>query len=229
MTEQAVRFLARSWLHQVGGIRIEPPPLSDDALLALQNAYTATYACLLGGTGSALPPEMHVDQVETAHAILEHTDRYAVFLAILGRTFRLEGLSSHANVTFALNKALHALNVWVDVDLPRRFRLAHCVGTVIGRAVLGEELFVGHGCTIGSSTDEEYPRLGSGVSLRSGSAVLGRCMIGDNVVVSAGVTLINRSIPDNSLVLNEDGRIVVVESGYPRRFTTLVFGLPREA
>ena len=224
MDETPVDLLWRYWLHQTSFLRPEPLRRTELADDRMSDAYVRTVDCLRDGTVTALASTVDPRDPACALSIVEHTDRYASFLAILGSCFSAGGLPNHANSTFALNKALHGINVWVDVTLPRRFRLAHCVGTVIGKAQLGEYLFVGHGCTIGASTDEEYPVLGRGVSLRAHSSILGRCEIGNNVAISAGVTLINTDVPENSLVVSREGRPHIVSSNFAQRFNHKVFG-----
>ncbi len=71
-----------------------------------------------------------------------HGDRYAVFLALLAREFHREGDAGLASRTYLLNKALHGLDLFYEVELPEVFLLVHPVGTVIGRAKLGNFLCV---------------------------------------------------------------------------------------
>lgn len=220
----AVEFLRDAWRHQLGLFHPHPAtmPVELDDLVA--QGYFATLECLTGGEVLQFDDSDGVESRNTAERLFTHTDHYAVFLIELMRTLQLNGESRLARDTFALNKALHSINVWIDVEMPPHYRLAHCVGTVIGKASLGDRLFIGHGCTIGASGGGEYPTIGRGVSLRAGSSVLGQCLIGDNVVLSAGVILINTDVPPESLVLSTNGSIRVITSDYPRRFTNRVFG-----
>jgi serine O-acetyltransferase len=157
--------------------------------------------------------------------IFENTDFYAVFLAYLGQYLAHFGERKTGWRVFALNKMLHGLNISPNVRLPTKFRIAHGVGTVIGQAILGNRLFVTQGCTIGASTSAEYPTLDTGVSMMANSAILGRCCIGSNVVIGAGVHIINCDVPSDTLVINEGAGIKFVQSKYPMRYSARLFGL----
>lgn len=224
MNEGAV-YLAKAVQHQVSSMTFDAPEWSAGALEATGLAYHSTWNSLIGGTLLSLPPELGFGSEASGRAIFTNTDQYAVFLVHLGRSLNEAGFIDLAMRAFALNKSLHGLNIWTAVEMPEVFRLVHCVGTVIGRATLGNYLVVGHGCTIGASDKREYPILGSRVSLRAHSSVLGRSIVGDNVAVSSGVTLINVEVPSNTLVIHERGQVVYIESEYPSRYAAKAFGL----
>ena len=156
--------------------------------------------------------------------IIQNTDYYAMFLTILARQALLNGLDSEAWSIFALNKSLHSLNISPNVDMPAIFRLAHSVGTVIGRAELKDYLFVGHGCTIGASgKNDDYPVLGERVSLRANCQVLGTSVLGNNIIVGSGVTLINENVPSNTIVVNDGGNKKYISSDHPFNWSNKKF------
>lgn len=97
--------------------------------------------------------------------------------------------------------------------LPQHVYFEHPLGTVIGRAALGDFLTVFQGITIGGSinTEEErqYPTIGKNVILYAYSAVIGRCVVGNNVVLGSGARVINSDIPDNSLVFGVSPNLVI--------------------
>ncbi|MCK6500508.1 MAG: hypothetical protein L6Q38_13625 [Nitrospira sp.] len=135
-----------------------------------------------------------------------HGDRYAVFLALLAREFHRDGDIGLACRTYLLNKALHGLDLFYEVELPEVFLLVHPVGTVIGRAKLGNFLCVYQNCTIGGTPLNgtlEYPRLGTGTILFARSTLIGRCDLGDGVVMGAGSMLVNASAPAGSLITGD--------------------------
>lgn len=138
-----------------------------------------------------------------------HGDRYAVFLALLAHELFLQGEAELASRIYLLNKALHGLDLFYEVALPEVFLLVHPVGTVIGRARLGNFLCVYQNCTIGGNPTAEtleYPRLGNGTVLFAKSALIGRCDLGDRVVLGAGAMLVNQSAPAGSLVVDRQVR-----------------------
>ena len=138
-----------------------------------------------------------------------HGDRYAVYLALLARDLYLQQDADLASRIYLLNKALHGLDLFYEVALPEVFLLVHPVGTVIGRARLGNFLCVYQNCTIGGNpTTEalEYPRLGNGTVMFAKSSLIGRCDLGDRVVLGAGAMLVNQSAPAGSLVVDRQVR-----------------------
>jgi len=221
---EAVAYVAAAVEHQLRLICHEP----DDSLTIagefVLSAYRDAWVALSGGSVLAIDPDADQESPHAARQLIENTDHYAVLLILLARVCLHEGKERLAWRLFALNKMLHGLNVSPNVRLPRRFRIAHCVGTVIGRADLGDRLFVSHGCTIGASSAAEYPRLGSGVSLMANRAVLGRCSIGDEVVIGTGVRLINSDVPSGTLVVMGSSGAELIPSEFPRRHSIRVFG-----
>lgn len=138
-----------------------------------------------------------------------HTDHYAMFLYLVANSvFRSGGPRDLAEKAYALNKALHGLDVFYEVQLPEIFFFQHPVGTVLGRARYADYLIVYQRCSTGAK-DGVYPVLGAGVVMFGGSAVLGDCVVGDNVWLSAGTLIMGENIPPNSAVFGQSPRLVV--------------------
>jgi serine O-acetyltransferase len=155
-----------------------------------------------------------------------HTDQYAMFLYLVAHTaFSVGGNDRFAAQVYALNKSLHALDVFYEVELPGIFAFQHPVGTVLGRATYSDYLLVYQRCTVGSTLDGESPVIGRGVVLFGGSHVIGRCRIGNNVLVSAASLLLNASVPDNSLVFGQVPALTVRPT--TRNVIADVFGKPQ--
>ena len=124
------------------------------------------------------------------------TDQYATFLYLLANTLFEDGENRElAARVYALNKALHGLDVFYEVKLPRVFFLVHCIGTVLGRAQYGEYLVIYQGVTVGGNLDYEYPIIGSKVALFSNSSVVGKSVIHDGVLVSARAAVMDCEVP----------------------------------
>ena len=128
-----------------------------------------------------------------------HSDQYATFLwFVSNEVFRKEGSHSVARRLFCLNKALHSLNCLYDVELPPVFLFIHIVGSVIGKATYGNYLMAVQGCTIGALRGE-YPVIGEGFIMSPGCSVIGRCQIGNGVMLGPSTTLLETDIPDSTL------------------------------
>ena len=137
-----------------------------------------------------------------------NADHYAVFLSYLANIVWNETsdliLSSKI---YYLNKSLHGLNLFYEIDLPDIFLLVHPFGAVLGRASYKDYLVVYQKVSIGADKNDIYPVLGKGVVLYGGSALIGDCKIGDNCLVSAGTIIMGENIPDDCVVFKENSKI----------------------
>ncbi len=91
------------------------------------------------------------------------------------------------------------------------FFIDHGMGVVIGEtAEIGDSVTLFQGVTLGGTGKERgkrHPTLGSHVVVGAGAKVLGGIQIGDNVKVGANAVVL-RSVPPNSTVVGNPGRIV---------------------
>ncbi len=145
-------------------------------------------------------------------AVFDHlnTDQYAVFLYYLSNSIhQQQGDRTLASKAYALNKALHGIDVFFEILLPPVFILQHPVGTVLGRAEYGNFLFVYQQCLVGVGLDGSAPVLGEGVVLFGGSAVIGKSVLGANTWISAGSLVVDSSVPANSVVFGRSPDLVV--------------------
>lgn len=130
-----------------------------------------------------------------------NTDQYAVFLYYLANSaYRRWGDVAAAEKAYALNKTLHGLDAFYQVELPEVFLLVHPLGTVLGRGRYADYLCVYQGCTVGANLDDVYPDIGEGVALYGGSRVIGASRIGPNSWISAGAAVIDADVPGDCVV-----------------------------
>lgn len=123
-------------------------------------------------------------------------DQYAMFLYMLAHTVgRRSPGGTLASRLYLLNKALHGLDLFHEVKMPRVFLLVHPLGTVLGRAHYGDHIVIYQGVTVGGNTKYEYPDIGRDVVLYSNSSVLGRCRLNDGALVAARACLMEIEIP----------------------------------
>ena len=133
-----------------------------------------------------------------------HTDQHAMFLYFLSNTvFQMGGPVPLAEKAYALNKALHGLDVFYEVDLPAVFALVHPVGTVLGRATYGDYFCAYQNVSVGADLDDNHPAFGEGVVMYGGSRVIGKSNVGDNCLISAGATLLGGDVSSNSVAFGQ--------------------------
>lgn len=133
-----------------------------------------------------------------------HPDHFSMFLALLANDV-LKHMADRDTAfrLYYLNKALHALDVFPDTEMPEVFQFMHPTGTILGPARYGSHFCVYQNCTVGSSENGVYPEFGDGVVLYAGARVIGACRIGSNVVVAANTFVIDRDVPDDTVVISE--------------------------
>ena len=138
-------------------------------------------------------------------------------------------IPKEADQIYYLNKVMHSNDWFYAIDLPVHFLCEHPLGSVLGRAKYGDYLFVYQGTTIGGNRSKgklSYPVLGDNVILFANSKILGNCHIGTNVVIAAGTSVINQSIPDNSIVFGSSPNIVIKKKSESeiKSFTQHIWG-----
>ena len=127
-----------------------------------------------------------------------HGDQYAMWLYFLSnQMYQDSAPDSWTKKVFLLNKTLHGCDIFYEVMLPSIFLLVHPLGTVLGRGEYSDYFIAYQRCGIGSNHDV-YPRLGPHATLRPGSAVLGKSVLGANVTVAAESLVLDRDIDSNT-------------------------------
>lgn len=142
-----------------------------------------------------------------------HSGQYSIFLYFLARAvFDMEKeKSTLPDRIYYLNKCLNGLDLYYEVNMPKIFFLDHPVGSVLGRAVYGERFSFGQNCTVGNNKGA-YPTLGNNVSMMSGAKIVGNCVIGDNVIMSANTYIKDRDIPASSMVFGSSPNITIKQN-----------------
>jgi len=148
-----------------------------------------------------------------------HTDQYAMFLYLLGNTIYREGGDPRlAAKTYMLNKVLHSIDVFYEVELPDVFFFQHPIGTILGRAKYSNYFSIYQNCTVGANEEQliprgrgSYPTLGESVIMYGGSAIIGDCTVGDHCWLSNGTIVMNQDCPSNSIIFGRSPNIVIKE------------------
>lgn len=181
---------------QVNALFPDGDPVSADALIpAAEGALPRLEHCFV-----------HVDNkyfFDGESAVFDHLhgDQYAMWLYLLSNELhRQGGPASICSKLFLLNKALHGLDAFYEVELPSIFLLVHPLGTVLGRGTYSDYFVAYQRCGVGSNHDV-YPTFGRHVTLRPGSAVLGTCTIGDHCQIATESLVLDRDLPDHTLYI----------------------------
>ena len=144
-----------------------------------------------------------------------HGDQYAMWLYLLANQLHRQGApASLCSKLFLLNKALHGLDAYYEVELPSVFLLVHPLGTVLGRGHYSDFFVAYQRCGIGSNNDV-FPTLGHHLTLRPGAAVLGACTIGDHCQIAAESLVLDRDLPANTLYIGNPKTAVAKHQDKP--------------
>lgn len=127
-----------------------------------------------------------------------HSGQYSIFLYYLSREAWSRGEATLADKLYYLNKALNSCDLFHQIELPEVFFVEHPVGSVVGRATIGNHLVIQQNATVGGSRGK-YPVLGDYVWLFANAAILGDCTIGSNVFISAYSLVRDQDVPDNTI------------------------------
>lgn len=141
-----------------------------------------------------------------------HTVEWSVFLYYVSHELGRSGNDKWATKVYFLNKIMCSVDWFYAIRLPDHFWAEHPVGSVLGRAEYGDNLFLYQGTTVGGSLrngEIRYPKLGNNIILFANATVLGDTLIGDNVVISANSYLIHENIPDNCIVFGSSPNIII--------------------
>lgn len=147
-----------------------------------------------------------------------HSGQWLIFLCYLANTVSTRhGLAASEDIrrakTFAdkiyyLNKIMHSVDIYHEVELPDVFFLEHPVGTVLGRASYQEGFMAYQNCTVGGNKGH-YPTLGRNFRMMSGSKILGNSYVGDNVTLAANTYVKDTDIPSGATVFGASPSLTI--------------------
>ncbi len=143
------------------------------------------------------------------HAILWHRVAHAFWTTKLPPRECWKWL---ARAISHVSRGLTGVEIHPGAQIGRRFFIDHGMGVVIGEtAVIGDDVLMYHGVTLGGTSLEKvkrHPTIGSNVMIGMGAKIVGAVTIGDNCKIGANA-VVNKDIPPNCSVVGIPGRIVV--------------------
>ena len=116
-----------------------------------------------------------------------------------------------ASILRGLNLALHGLDLVPGCRIGAGCRISHTTGIVIGQGVvIGKQCTLLQNCTIGetlSGSLHEYPVIGDRVTIAAGSVIVGKVVLGDDVLIAANA-FVNQDLPPSAIAAGVPARIV---------------------
>jgi len=130
--------------------------------------------------------------------------------------YRLRSPLLRVPMSFVYKLARTAMHVLTGIDLPceakvgRRLCIEHFGGIVVsGDAVIGDDVILRHGVTIGlkHTNVRGAPVIGNRVDIGAGAKILGPIVIGDGAVIGANAVVVN-DVPAGAVAVGIPARVV---------------------
>lgn len=100
------------------------------------------------------------------------------------------------------------IQLGTGTDIGRGLFFPHFSCIVInGGAIIGDNVTIFQGVTVGSVRGKGTPVIGDNVVLSAHSQIIGKVRIGNNVMVGAGAVVVN-DVPDNAVVIGVPAKVV---------------------
>lgn len=155
-----------------------------------------------------------------------HSCQYTMFLYFVSNTiFKVvKKRMEISDKIYNLLKTVSAADMYYEIELPKIFMFDHPNGSVLGRAKYGNYFSFSQGCTVGNNKGE-YPVFGDFVAMMSNSKILGKCNIGNNVIISANTYVKDMDIPSNSLVFPKNNGVFIksIDNIYAENFFQQIY------
>jgi len=105
-----------------------------------------------------------------------------------------------------IGRSITGVEIHPAAVIGRRLVIDHGMGVVIGEtSVIGDDVLIYHGVTLGSKTGERgkrHPNIGNKVVLGAQAIVLGNITVGDGAIVGAATLVINDVAAHTTVVGN---------------------------
>ena len=133
------------------------------------------------------------------------SSQHCIFLYYLSNTiFRRSGDTAAGTRLFLMNKALNGIDLFYEIAMPEVFYIGHSVGIVLAKATYGNYLVLYQNSTVGRHKTD-IPVIGDRVVLYPNTAVIGRSVIGNDAVLSQGVSAVNKTVPPGMIAFRGAG------------------------
>lgn len=138
-----------------------------------------------------------------------HSTQYCIYLYYLSNSiWRGTKDSVACTKIFLLNKALNGIDCFYEIEMPEIFFIGHSVGIVLAKATYGNYLVLYQNSTVGKNHGDA-PIIEEGVVMYPNTAIIGRCHVRKNTVLSQGTGIINQDTPGNTLAFRGESGLLV--------------------
>ena len=135
--------------------------------------------------------------------------RTAVFFKKLSKIFYPFYVLSRLRLHFLQYK--YGISIPYNTEIGKGLYIGHYGGIVVNHmAQIGPNCNLNQGVTIGATyggRSPGVPVIGANVYIGPGSFIIGGITLGNHVAIGAN-TVVNKSVPDNGVIVSEPGRII---------------------
>ncbi|AWB27835.1 serine O-acetyltransferase [Halococcoides cellulosivorans] len=136
----------------------------------------------------------------TLAVVLTYAGLHAVWIHRLAHAFWERDWNLPARLLSHFARLFTGVEIHPGAEIGERLFIDHGMGTVIGEtAVIGDDVHMYHGCTLGGNTmrrEKRHPTLEDGVTIGAGATVVGDITIGERASVGAGAVVVNEVPPE---------------------------------
>lgn len=112
-----------------------------------------------------------------------------------------------------ISQILTGIDLPCETQIGRRLRIDHFGGVIIsGDAILGDDVILRHGVTLGLKHEGERgaPQLGNRVEVGAGAKILGNIRIGDGAKIGANAVVLH-DVPAGAIAVGIPAKIIVAK------------------
>jgi serine O-acetyltransferase len=156
---------------------------------------------------------------------LLYSGLHAIWAYRLSHRLWLARLRLPARMVSQFARFLTGVEIHPGATIGRRFFIDHGMGVVIGEtAVVGDDVMMYHGVTLGGTTtnrSKRHPTVGDRVVIGAGATLLGPIVIGSDSAVGAGAVVL-RDAPPHSLLVGVPATPRPTRRDYDAEFTWMI-------
>jgi serine O-acetyltransferase len=126
--------------------------------------------------------------------------------------FYKRGLFFIARVISQFSRWRTGIEIHPGANIGKGVFIDHGMGVVIGEtAVVGDDVIIYHGVTLGASSIEKgkrHPTIKNGVIISNGAKILGNIVVGENSKIGSGSVVV-KDVPANCTVVGIPGKVII--------------------
>ena len=141
-----------------------------------------------------------------------HSTQYSIFLYFLSNSiWKNDQTRDVPTELFSLNKALNAIDLFYEIEMPEVFFIGHTAGIVLAKATYSNHLVLYQNSTVGKNHGDA-PIFEDGVIMYPNTAVLGNSRLRKGTVISQGVSVINTTTEENMIAFDGPGNSLIYKA-----------------